>query len=97
MMRSGIARNRRNQTETAEKRRFGFPSQGSRVRAPSSALPASLHGKRDCGSREAAAKRGYVRVWSWPIPPDTYVDPEVVHAYLDEEASRGAPVGPPES
>jgi hypothetical protein len=24
-------------------------------------------------------------VWAWPIPPDTYVDPEVVREYLEEE------------
>jgi hypothetical protein len=41
--------------------------------------------------------RTWSRVWEWPIPPDTYVDAEVVRAYLDEEASRCAPVGPPES
>jgi hypothetical protein len=26
------------------------------------------------------------RVWSWPILPDTYVDPEVVRKYLEEKA-----------
>jgi hypothetical protein len=48
----------------------------------------------------AGAKPGYARhwsrVWSWPIPPDTYVDPEVVCACLDGEASHGAPVDPTE-
>jgi hypothetical protein len=24
------------------------------------------------------------RVWAWPIPPDTYVDPEVIDEYLRE-------------
>jgi hypothetical protein len=28
-------------------------------------------------------------VWAWPIPPGTYVDPEVVREYLEEEARRG--------
>jgi hypothetical protein len=29
------------------------------------------------------------RVWSWPSPPDTYVDPDVVRDYLEEDARRG--------
>jgi hypothetical protein len=28
-------------------------------------------------------------VWFWPIPPGTYVDPEVVREYLEEEARGG--------
>jgi hypothetical protein len=40
--------------------------------------------------RRAEAEPRYVRhwsrVWSWPIPPDTYVDPEVVREYLQDEA-----------
>jgi hypothetical protein len=42
-MGSGIGRNRGKPTETGDKRRFSFPSQGSRVRAPSSASPKALH------------------------------------------------------
>jgi hypothetical protein len=34
--------------------------------------------------------RSWSRVWSWPIPPDTFVDPQVVREYLEEEARRGA-------
>jgi hypothetical protein len=34
------------------------------------------------------------RVWSRPIPPDTYVDPEVVRAYLDGEAATAHPSTP---
>jgi hypothetical protein len=39
----------------------------------------------------AAAKPTHVwsRVWEWPIPPDVYVAPEVVRAYLEAEA-RGS-------
>jgi hypothetical protein len=44
-------------------------------------------------ARRRASEPKYVRVWSrvweWPIPPDTYVDPKVVRAYLEEEAGRG--------
>jgi hypothetical protein len=39
--------------------------------------------------QDATAKPDYVRhwsrVWSWPIPPDTYVAPEVVRAYREQE------------
>ena len=42
--------------------------------------------------QDASAGTGYARVWSrvweWPIPPDTYVDPDVVRAYVEEEARR---------
>jgi hypothetical protein len=45
-------------------------------------------------ARRRASEPKYVRVWSrvwsWPIPPDTYVDPRVVREYLEEEARRGA-------
>jgi hypothetical protein len=33
--------------------------------------------------------RSWSRVWEWHIPPDTYVDPEVVLNHLEEEARRG--------
>ena len=34
--------------------------------------------------------RGRLGVYChWPIPPDTYIDPEVVRKYLEEEARRG--------
>jgi len=36
--------------------------------------------------------RSWSRVWFWPIPPDTYVDPEVVREYVEEEAERGVHV-----
>ena len=32
--------------------------------------------------------RHWSRVWEWPIPPDVYVDPETIRAYLEEEARR---------
>jgi hypothetical protein len=32
--------------------------------------------------------RSWSRVWSWPIPLDVYVDPEIVRAYLEEGATR---------
>lgn len=33
--------------------------------------------------------RSWSRVWFWPIPPDTYADPEVVREYLEEAGRRG--------
>jgi hypothetical protein len=43
----------------------------------------------------AGAKPGYARhwsrVWSWPIPPDTYVAPKVVRAYREQEGSECLP------
>lgn len=63
--------------------------------------PAHAHCNRQAGAKNGAAvtnahrrdaHAGYVnrwsRVWSWPIPPDTYVDPNVVEEYLREERSR---------
>ena len=41
-------------------------------------------------AREPKYVRSWSRVWFWPIPPDTYVDPEVVREYVEEEARRGA-------
>jgi hypothetical protein len=38
---------------------------------------------------EPKCVRSWSRVWSWPIPPDTYVDPELVREYLEQEAGRG--------
>jgi hypothetical protein len=39
-------------------------------------------------AQKASAGPGYVRtwsrVWSWPTPPDVYVDTQVVRAYLEE-------------
>jgi hypothetical protein len=34
-------------------------------------------------------QRGNAGIPKWPIPPDTYADPEVVRKYLEEEARRG--------
>jgi hypothetical protein len=34
------------------------------------------------------------RIWAWPITPDTYVDPELVCEYLEEESARRVPVDP---
>lgn len=40
-------------------------------------------------ARRPTLRSGYTRswsqVWSWPIPPGTYVDPEVVRAYREQE------------
>ena len=41
------------------------------------------------GSLKPGYARSWSRVWSWPIPPDTYVDPDVVRAYLEQDARRG--------
>jgi hypothetical protein len=38
---------------------------------------------------ESKYVRHWSRVWAWPIPPDTYIDPEVVRKYLEEEARCG--------
>jgi hypothetical protein len=62
--------------------------------------PAHRRCNRVAGARNGAAgpvrdrrRAGYVgswsRVWEWPIPSDVYVAPEVVRAYLEEEARRG--------
>ena len=40
--------------------------------------------------------RYWSRVWGWPIPPDVYVDPDVVRAYVEEEASSGTSLDPAE-
>jgi hypothetical protein len=62
--------------------------------------PSHRRCNRRAGARNGTAvtnqsrrgRSGYVRVWSrvwsWPIPPDTYVDPEVVREYLEQEARR---------
>jgi hypothetical protein len=39
--------------------------------------------------------RRWSRVWYWPIPPGTYVDPQLIEAYLREEATLGE--SPPRS
>lgn len=41
------------------------------------------------GGVESGFVQRWSRVWFWPIPPDVYVAPEVVRAYLAEEARRG--------
>jgi hypothetical protein len=36
------------------------------------------------------------QVWEWPIPPGTYVDPEAVRRFVEEEADRGVHIDPEE-
>jgi hypothetical protein len=36
------------------------------------------------------------RVWEWPIPAGTYVDPEAVRQFVEEEADRGVHIDPQE-
>jgi hypothetical protein len=52
---------------------------------------AAVTNSRWAAAAAAAARPTNVwsRVWAWPIPPDVYVAPEVVRAYLAEEARRG--------
>jgi hypothetical protein len=39
--------------------------------------------------RNVHYRNSWSRVWSWPIPPDTYVDPEVIEEYLRDSADKG--------
>ena len=47
----------------------------------------------DTRASEPEYVRSWSRVWFWPVPPDTYVDPAVVRVYLAEEARRGGHPG----
>jgi hypothetical protein len=70
----------------------GFPCATSRSRS-CNRLAGARNGAAITNARRRASEpkhvRSWSRVWEWPIPPDTYVDPEVVREFLEEEAGRG--------
>jgi hypothetical protein len=57
----------------------------------------ATNGAAVTNARRRASEPEYVpswsRVWSWPIPPDTYADPETVREYLEEAGPAVALTG----
>jgi hypothetical protein len=49
-------------------------------------VPPSRNARRH--PNEPKYVRSWSRVWSWPIPPYTYVDPDIVREYREEEVGR---------
>ena len=68
---------------------------GDLMRSQSNRLAGARNGAAVTNARRRASTpkyaRSWSRVWSWPIPLDTYVRPEVVRKYLEEKARRGRP------
>jgi hypothetical protein len=48
------------------------------------------------GNVESGFVQRWSRVWSWPIPPGTYVDADTVRQSVEEEAERGIRIDPEE-